>query len=106
VDENQTVLGSVTTLSGQLYEAILKETFVGKSIRNEDEFDDTDFFNPESVDNAYNEVKKSGFLRGLMYVRFLDTLVHAPWYERKLFAESMLAAEDMEALHQFFVDGM
>ena len=100
VDEKQTVLGSVTTLSGQLYEAILKETFVGKSLRNEDDFDDTDFFNPEIVDNAYDEIMKSGFLRGLMYVRFLDTLVHTPWYERKLFAESMLAAEDMRALHQ------
>ena len=39
-------------------------------------------------------------MRGLMYVRFLDTLVHAPWYARKLFAEAALAAEDMEALHQ------
>lgn len=100
VDEKQTVLGSVTTLSGQLYEAILKETFVGKSVRSEDEFDDTDFFNPQIVDNAYNEIVKSGFLRGLMYVRFLDTLVHTPWHERKLFAEAMLAAEDMRALHQ------
>jgi 2-dehydro-3-deoxygalactonokinase len=100
VDENQSILGSVTTLSGQLYEAILKETFVGKSVRNDDEFDDTDFFNPQIVDDAYDEILKSGFLRGLMYVRFLDTLVHTPWYERKLFAESMLAAEDMRAINQ------
>jgi 2-dehydro-3-deoxygalactonokinase len=94
------VLGSVTTLSGQLYEAILQETFVGKSVRNEDDFDDSAYFNPVVVDNAYREIKKSGFLRGLMYVRFLDTLVHTKWYDRKLFAESLLAAEDMEALHQ------
>jgi 2-dehydro-3-deoxygalactonokinase len=100
VDEKQTILGSVTTLSGQLYEAILQETFVGKSVRSEDGFDDTNFFNPEIVNNANNEITKSGFLRGLMYVRFLDTLVHTPWYERKLFAESLLAAEDMRALHQ------
>ena len=100
VDEKKTVLGSVTTLSGQLYEAILQETFVGKSVREEDNFNDTEFFNPEIVDRAYDEILKSGFLRGLMYVRFLDTLVHTPWYERKLFAESLLAAEDMRALHQ------
>jgi 2-dehydro-3-deoxygalactonokinase len=100
VDEKRNILGSVTTLSGQLYEAILTETFVGKSVRNEDTFDDSGYFNPDVVDNAYREIKQSGFLRGLMYVRFLDTLVHTPWYDRKLFAESLLAAEDMEALHQ------
>lgn len=100
VDKHQTVLGSVTTLSGQLYEAILQETFVGKSVRSETSFDDTDYFDAAIVDRAYTELMQSGFLRGLMYVRFLDTLVHTPWYERKLFAESLLAAEDMRALHQ------
>jgi 2-dehydro-3-deoxygalactonokinase len=100
IDEKHNILGSVTTLSGQLYEAILAETFVGKSVRNEDDFDDSDYFNPVVVDDAAREIKKSGFLRGLMYVRFLDTLVHSPWFDRKLFAEALLAAEDMEALHQ------
>jgi 2-dehydro-3-deoxygalactonokinase len=100
VDQDQNILGSVTTLSGQLYEAMLTETFVGKSVRSEDDFDDTDYFKPAVVDNAYSQIKQSGFLRSLMYVRFLDTLVHTPWYDRKLFAESLLASEDMEALHQ------
>ena len=67
---------------------------------NEDDFDDTNYFNPDVVDMAYDEIIRSGFLRGLMYVRFLDTLVHDRWYERKLFAETLLAAEDMRALHQ------
>jgi 2-dehydro-3-deoxygalactonokinase len=100
IDQKQNVLGSVTTLSGQLYEAILSETFVGKSVRSEDDFNDQDYFNPTVVENAYAEIERAGFLRSLMYVRFLDTLVHARWYDRKLFAESLLASEDMEALHQ------
>jgi len=99
-EEERGILGSVTTISGQLYEAVLKETFVGKSVRSEDDFDDTDYFNPDVVDLAYDEIMKSGFIRGLMYVRFLDTLVHAYWYDRKLFAETLIAAEDMRALHQ------
>ena len=100
VDETGKILGSVTTLSGQLYEAVLKETFVGKSVRNEDDFDDADYFNPGVVDIARGYAEKSGLLRGLMFPRFLDTLLHARWYDRKLFAESLLAAEDMRALDQ------
>jgi len=100
VDAEKKILGSVTTISGQLYEAILKETFVGKSVRSEDDFDNTSYFNPDVVDMAYDEIMRSGLLRGLMYVRFLDTLVHAHWYDRKLFTETLIAAEDMRALHQ------
>lgn len=100
VDAKATILGSVTTLSGQLYEAMLKETIVGKSVRSEDDFDDASYFNEEVVDIAYDGVARSGFLRALMFPRFLDTLLHTPWYDRKLFAESLLAAEDMRALDQ------
>jgi 2-dehydro-3-deoxygalactonokinase len=100
IDHSKRILGSVTTLSGQLYEAVLNETFVGKSVRAEDDFDDADYFDLAIVDHAFNEIERSGYLRSLMYVRFLDTLVHARWYERKLFAEALLAAEDMRALHQ------
>jgi len=100
VDAEKKILVSVTTISGKLYEAILKETFVGKSVRSEDDFDNTSYFNPDVVDMAYDEIMRSGLLRGLMYVRFLDTLVHAHWYDRKLFTETLIAAEDMRALHQ------
>lgn len=100
IDGEKRILGSVTTLSGQLYEAVLHETYVGKSVQAEDDFDDADYFDPAIVDHAYGEIERSGLLRSLMYVRLLDTLVHARWYERKLFAEALLAAEDMRALPQ------
>lgn len=98
VDERGTILGSITTLSGQLYEALLKETFVGKSVRSEDDFDDHDYFDPKVADIAYDWIRKSGLLRGLMFPRFLDTLLHEKWYDRRLFTECLLAAEDMRAL--------
>jgi 2-dehydro-3-deoxygalactonokinase len=100
IDEDGKILGSVTTLSGQLYEAIVKETFVGKSIRSEDGFDDTGYFDQAIVDLASGYIEKSGFLRSLMFPRFLDTLLHTRWYERRLFTESLLAAEDMRAIDQ------
>lgn len=98
IDGKKRILGSITTLSGQLYEATIKNTLVGKSIRSMDNFNATDYFNPEVFDTAYNEVKNSGLLRGLMCIRLLDILVHAPWYERKLFVESVFAAGDAPAI--------
>jgi 2-dehydro-3-deoxygalactonokinase len=100
IDENKNILGGVTTLSGQLYETLLQESVVGKSIKSEDDYDDSNYFDPEVVNIANHEIMDFGFLRGLMSVRFLDILLHTPWYERKLFAESILAAEDMRALQQ------
>ncbi len=98
VDQDGNIVGSVTTMSGQMYEAILKETFVGKSVRPEDSFDDSAYFNGKILDLAAASIENSGLLRGLMLPRFLDTLLHAPWYDRKLFTEGLLAAEDMRAL--------
>jgi 2-dehydro-3-deoxygalactonokinase len=100
VDADKHILGGITTLSGQLYETLLQESVVGKSIKKEGVFDDSQYFDPEVVNIARHQVMKFGFLRALMSVRFLDILLHNPWYERKLFAESILAAEDMRALKQ------
>ncbi|UCF90349.1 MAG: 2-dehydro-3-deoxygalactonokinase [Desulfobacterales bacterium] len=100
VDAHRRVLGSVTTVSGQVYEAIIKETFIGKSIRDDDGFDDQDYFNEDVVEISYDCVARSGFLRTLLMPRFLDVLLQTKWYERKLFVEASIAAEDMKALNQ------
>jgi len=101
VDELHNVLGSITTISGQVYEAIIKETFVGKSIRKNSDYNDKDYFNLDIIDNAYYWIKKSGFLRSLLMPRFMDTLLKTTWYERKLFVESLIASEDLNAMSQF-----
>jgi 2-dehydro-3-deoxygalactonokinase len=100
IDNEERILGSITTLSGQIYEAIIKETLIGKSIRDEDGFDYTGYFNTDIFDVAYKQVTNSGFLRGLMCIRLMDILVHIPWYERKFFLESLLAVEDMSIFSQ------
>jgi len=100
VDEAERILGSVTTLSGQVYEAIIKETFIGKSVRAEDGFDDSDYLDRTVMEAAYDWVDRSGFLRTMLMPRFLDVLLKTEWYQRKLFVESALAAEDMRAFGQ------
>jgi 2-dehydro-3-deoxygalactonokinase len=101
IDEYKNVLGSITTVSGQVYEAIIKETFVGKSIRKDDDFDDEDYLNKEIINIAYECVKNTGFLRSLLIPRFMDTLLKTKWYDRKLFVESIIASESMKAMSQF-----
>jgi 2-dehydro-3-deoxygalactonokinase len=100
VDARATILGSVTTLSGQVYEAIVKETSIGKSIRRTDDFDEEGYFEVKVLDAAHAWVSNSGFLRTLLMARFLDTLLETRWYERKLFVEGAIAAEDMRAFGQ------
>jgi 2-dehydro-3-deoxygalactonokinase len=101
VDGTGMILGSITTVSGQVYDAIVKETSIGKSIRPDDDFDDGGYLDPLLLDAAYDWVASSGFLRSLLMPRFLDTLLRTKWYERKLFVESAIASEDLKATNQF-----
>ena len=101
VTADEKIAGSLTTVSGQVYEAILKETFLGKSVRSEGGEMDTDFFDQGIIDYAYEVCRKAGFLRSLLLPRFYDTLLKTEWYERKLFVEAVVAAEDTKALSQF-----
>jgi 2-dehydro-3-deoxygalactonokinase len=105
IDINEKILGSLTTVSGQVYEAIIKETSIGKSIRAEGADDAHDHFSGDIIEAAYQWVSRSGFLRSLLMPRFLDTLVKTHWYERKLFVEAAVATEDMRAINGFEVLG-
>lgn len=95
------ILGSLTTLSGQVFEAVLSATSVGKSLALPGGGSEADFFDPEVVDAAHEAVAHAGFLRALLMPRFLDVLLHAPVHVRRLFAEAAIGAEDLKALAEF-----
>jgi len=101
VNKKEQIMGTITTLSGQVYEAIIKESIIGRSIRKVDNFDDSNYFNREIIDNAYYWVQEGGFLRTIVMPRLLDVLLKTSWYERKLFVQATIAAEDMNAINQF-----
>lgn len=101
IDRDGLIRGSVTTLSGQLYEAIKKETFIGKSIEGEPDDASAEFWDEQVIANASACVESSGFLRTLLMGRFFDVLMKTKWYERKLFVEASIAAEDMRAFEYF-----
>jgi 2-dehydro-3-deoxygalactonokinase len=103
INADRKIAGSLTTISGQLFDAIKERTFVGKSIAAPDGDADCydDFFEPEVVEVAYDSVFNAGFLRTLMMPRFMEVLLNEPWYIRRQFIDAAIAAEDLRTLHDF-----
>ncbi|MGN0976920.1 MAG: 2-dehydro-3-deoxygalactonokinase [Faecousia sp.] len=100
VDRDGRILGSLTTASGQAYAAILEGTFVGKSVvrGDKDPPQPEDYFDEGIVKAAMDAVEQVGLMRCLMFPRFLDVLLDSRWYQRKLYFEAAVAADDMLAL--------
>ena len=102
IDEKGTILGSLTTMSGQTRAAVLENTFVGKSVEKRDNIEEepAGYFDEDIVRDAANWIKEVGLLRSLMFPRFLDVLLDTKWYERRLFYDALIAADDMQAIQQ------
>ena len=99
VNADGRIAGSLTTLSGQLLEAIRHGTSIGKSI----ETPETDPGTPDRsvVDIAYDAVTQAGFLRSLLMPRFMDVLLGIPARLRRCFLEAAIAVEDLQVLREF-----
>jgi 2-dehydro-3-deoxygalactonokinase len=95
-----TIAGSITTLSGQVFEAIRQGTSIGKSV-DTPEPKDGEELDLNIADTAYDAVGEAGFLRALLMPRFLEVLLHVPGPARRLFLEAAIAAEDLKALRDF-----
>lgn len=102
VDSDGVIRGSLTTMSGQVYDAVKNHTFISKSVvQGQGEPAEPDgYFDRTVVDNAVNWVDNVGLIRSLMFPRFMDVLLDTTWYERHLFLESLIAADDMQAIKQ------
>jgi len=101
INEEKKICSSLTTLSGQAYEAIKKETFIGKSIKRDVFERDSNYFDKDIIDTAYNSVRDAGFLRTLLMPRFMEVLLKTKWYERELFFNAAIAADDLITLNDF-----
>jgi 2-dehydro-3-deoxygalactonokinase len=99
VDTDGRIVGSLTTLSGQLFEAIRHGTSIGKSIETPDTEPET--ADLTVVDIAYDAVTQAGFLRSLLMPRFMDVLLDIPAPLRRRFLEAAIAAEDLQVLREF-----
>lgn len=92
---------SLTTLSGQLYEAICKETMIGKSLSENNTEESGRYSFEEIVNTAADVVRDVGLDRGIMIPRFLQVLLKTDYKERNLFIDAAIAADDMRLIKEF-----
>lgn len=103
INREGAIAGSLTTVSGQVYEALMKETFLAKSVegdpRRSKQGGDLDEGHYRSIlDLARRFCDEGGFLRALLVTRFMDTLLSTTREERQVYVEAVLAAEDLKVL--------
>ena len=92
VNSNKQIESSFTTLSGQLYEAIVGSTSIGKSLKYDPQ-EPTGFFEKKDIIKAAtSSVKNAGLIRTMMMPRFLQVLLNSSSEERILFADAAIAA--------------
>jgi len=99
VTADRKIAGSLTTLSGQMFEAIRHGTSIGKSIEVPD--DTADDLDLDIVDTAVDAVAHAGFLRALLMPRFMEVLLRIPAPARRLFLDAAIGAEDLQVLDDF-----
>lgn len=100
VTEDKKISGCLTTLSGQVYEALKKQTSVGKSIIGTGK-KANNYFDTNIIDTAYDVIQNVGFLRSLIMPRFMEVLLNTEWYERELFINSAITTEDLKVVNDF-----
>lgn len=103
VNREGAIGGSLTTVSGQVYEALMKETFLAKSVEGDprrskqgEKLDEGHY--RRILELARRFCDEGGFLRALLVTRFMDTLLSTTREERQAYVEAVLAAEDLKVL--------
>lgn len=101
IDAAKTVHGCITTLSGQIYEALLKATSVGKSLVDNPAQTPGGYAEQEIIDIAAESVANAGIVRTLLMPRFMEVLLQTSSAERQTFVNAAIAADDMLAFDEF-----
>jgi len=101
INSQKQIAGSLTNLSGQVYDAIKKETSIGKSLMPNYKNVPPDYFDLNVIESAYEAIEHAGFLRTLLMPRFMEVLLKNTWYERDLFLDAAISCEDLKVLQEF-----
>jgi len=100
IDKEGRISRSITTMSGQIFEALNNSTNVGKSIVNCSGEEAGGYTYEEIVSIAANCVENAGFVRSMLMPRLMQVLLKTNSDERQLFVDAAIAADDMKAFQE------
>jgi 2-dehydro-3-deoxygalactonokinase len=104
VNKDGKVEACMTTLSGQLFEAILKQTNVGKSLTECTGEESGGYTFEEIVEIADHCVRTKGLVRCFLIPRFMQVLLKTSYTERRAFVNAAIAIDDMTSIKSFDQD--
>ena len=103
MDGEGRIIQSMTTMSGQLYDCLVNQTVVGKSVRCDGlvQWDHLD----EMVALAQDINKEYGVGRAFLLPRFMESFTDITANDRRLYLEAVLAQQDILAIHDYLDGG-
>ena len=106
IDKNRKIAASNTTISGQLYDAILNHSSIGKSLVEKEGEPAGGYTYQELIQIACDCVANTGLGRTLLMPRFLQVLLKTNAWEREVFTNAAIAADDMKAFEDMRKRGL
>lgn len=100
VSQEQKIVCSMTTLSGQLFDSLLNHTVVGKSVAGEPPVA-VRMSQDSILDLAEDILSKRGMNRALLSPRFLEMFTNMTQPERLLYLDAVIMLEDVKAMGDF-----
>lgn len=105
INENGKIAASCTTISGQLYDALMHATLLGSSLAPTCG-EDCRYSREELLQLAMKSVAAEGLGRTVLMARFMQILMKSNYEERRLFVDAAIAADDMKSFAGMSTRGM
>lgn len=96
LDGGGKITASLTSLSGQMFEALVQSTNIGKSILPVSREGAGGYAYEELVGTALECVEEAGLVRTLLMPRFMEVLLKTSSEERNIFVNAAIAADDLK----------
>lgn len=100
IDKNRRIASSMTTISGQFYEAIMNSTNIGKSLIPVEGEAPGGYSYEELLEIAGDCVQNAGLLRTMLMPRFMQVLLKTDAAERDIFLNAAIASDDLLAFQE------
>lgn len=105
INEKGEIEASMTSISGQFYEALISSTNIGKSLVERDGEEPGKYTYEQLVEAGLDCASQGGLVRSCMFGRFLDVLFKTTYKERRAFINSAIAADDLLAFEEMRQQG-